>query len=172
MNISSLEPPYPNGSPAYSPSNTSENAASPAYIPRTEISDNPQDYYKRRQLDNGIVQVEPKYNFPEDLGYYFMNLSDSEKIEVLNKPYDEQVNYLTERRVKVLQELADKPTPNYNNKTNYSNILEVNPPEEKEEVVSSPENSGSSEKIIVTIPESTESSSEKKSSNETRKIIL
>jgi hypothetical protein len=165
MNISSSEIPYPNVSPAYSPSNSSENAASPAYIPNTEINDTTPDYYKRTQLENGIVQVEPKYNFPEDLGYYFMNLSNSQKTEVLNKPYEEQINYLKEIRKKKENEYGWEQKFD----SNKGSILEVENVEEKTEPAKESQTSSSEEKKVIIQEESSQAN---KTSESSKKIIL
>ena len=53
------------------------------------------EYTKQTMLDNGAIRVEPKYKFPGDLNYYYMNLPNEKKIELENKTYDEKVAYLT-----------------------------------------------------------------------------
>jgi hypothetical protein len=52
------------------------------------------EYMKQTILDNGVIRVEPKYKFPGDLNYYYMNLPNDKKIELENKTYDEQIKYL------------------------------------------------------------------------------
>jgi hypothetical protein len=53
------------------------------------------EYMKQTVLETGAIRVEPKYKFPGDLNYYYMNLPNDKKIELENKTYDEQVAYLT-----------------------------------------------------------------------------
>jgi hypothetical protein len=108
------------------------------------------------------------FNYPDDLGYYYLNLSEQEKQSLLNKPFEEKVAYLREVKERKLKELASPS----------SNILEVEEPKVEEEKESdnnsSTSNSGSSEKKTVTIqePAASTDSSESSSSNGTRKFIL
>ena len=92
--IPAASPQYPDTSPAYVPT------TSPAYIPSPEelekASLETPDYYERIQNADGTIQVKPKYDFPGDLGYYFMNLPKADKIEMLKKSRDEQLEYLRE----------------------------------------------------------------------------
>jgi hypothetical protein len=52
------------------------------------------EYMKQTALDTGAIHVEPKYKFPGNLNYYYMNLPNDKKIELENKTYDEKVAYL------------------------------------------------------------------------------
>lgn len=52
------------------------------------------EYTKQTVLETGAILVEPKYKFPGDLNYYYMNLPNDKKIELENKTYDEQIKYL------------------------------------------------------------------------------
>ena len=86
-------------------------AASPAYIPSPEelekASLESPEYYERIKQADGTINVKPKYDFPGDLGYYFINLSKADKIEMLKKPRDEQIEYL--REVKRNKEQTQTP---------------------------------------------------------------
>jgi hypothetical protein len=147
-------------SPAYIPNGPQADATSPAYIPE----DSPPDYYERKELVNGVTQVQTNFNYPDDLGYYYLNLSEQEKQSLLNKPFEEKVAYLREVKERKLKELAS-PSPS---------ILEVEehkPEEEKTNDVASA-TSVSGEKKSVTIQEPPADSSESSSSNGTRKFIL
>jgi hypothetical protein len=128
------------------------------------------DYYERMKLENSVEQVRPKYNFPDDLGYYYLNLSEQEKQSLLNKTFEEKVAYLKEVKDRNIKELADKTTPTSSPKPS---ILEVQEPE-KESNKSADDAESVSEKRSVTIQEPSESSSESNSSssNGTKKITL
>jgi hypothetical protein len=157
------------GTPGYSPDGNDLNAVSPAYVPEESTKSTP-DYYEKKELENGVIQVQPKYNYPDDLGYYYLNLSPEEKQSLLNKPFEEKVAYLREVKERKLKELADKPTPDYEEKTKQSSILEVQEPE-KEPTESSASVSGEKKSVTIQEPAAAESS-ESTSSNETRKFIL
>ena len=148
-------------SPAYIPNGPQADATSPAYIPE----DSPPDYYERKELVNGVTQVQTNFNYPDDLGYYYLNLSEQEKQSLLNKPFEEKVAYLREVKERKLKELASPS----------SNILEVEEPKPEEEKESdnnpSTSDSGSSEKKTVTIQEPA-ASTDSSESNGTRKFIL
>jgi len=154
-------------SPAYSPDTTEDlNAVSPAYIPEESNNSTP-NYYERKQGENGGIEVKPKYNYPDDLGYYYLNLSEEEKKSLLNKSFEEKVAYLKEIKNKKIKELADK--------TSVSSILEVQEPPKEEEKEqgdasksdSSSSNSGSEKKVVrIQEQEPVEVSSQ------TRKITL
>jgi hypothetical protein len=115
-------------------------------------------------MENGIIHVQPKYNYPDNLGYYYLNLSEEEKKSLLNKPFEEKVAYLKQVKARKEKELAE-PTP-------ASNILEVQEPEKEIKETSTSPSESTSEKKTVTIQEPAESSSESSSSNQTRKITL
>jgi hypothetical protein len=151
-------------SPAYSPNVPQDDAVSPAYIPEEEArNSSTPGYYERKELEDGVVQVQPKYNFPDDLGYFYLNLSEQEKQSILNKSFEEKVAYLREVKERKLKELADKTTPS---------ILEVEKPTIEEEKTNG-WGSESGEKKSVTIQEPSPESSESSSSdNGTRKFIL
>jgi DNA-directed RNA polymerase II subunit RPB2 len=68
-------------------------ASSPEYPPSSSDIETP-DYYKQTMLEDGTVFVEPKYKFPDDLGYYYMNLSKPEKLDLESKTFEEKVEYL------------------------------------------------------------------------------
>jgi DNA-directed RNA polymerase II subunit RPB2 len=88
-------------SPAQQPASPAQQPVSPAYMPSSEGAtpesksslDFP-NYYERTEGENGALQVAPKYEFPDDLQYYFMNLSKEEKNKVLSMPREEQIEYL------------------------------------------------------------------------------
>jgi len=52
------------------------------------------DYYAETILEDGTKMVGPKYNFPDDLGYYYLNLPKEEKIALETKTFEEKVEYL------------------------------------------------------------------------------
>ena len=166
-------PDYAPVSPAYIPNGSQSDAASPAYIPEdpaVTAYKKAINYYDVEETEHGprrTIQVKPKYNYPDDLGYYYLNLSEQEQGNLLDKTFEEKVAYLREVKEKKLKELADKTTPS---------ILEVEQPKAEEEKESannsSTSESGSSEKKSVTIQEPAAESSESSSSNGTRKFIL
>ena len=164
--------PYAPGSPAYVPGTSdSYNSGSPAYVPGSSeevehISSTP-DYYERKEPENGVIDVKPKYNYPDDLDYYYLNLSEEEKKSLLNKPFEEKVAYLRDVKAKKQQELADKTTP-----TSGSSILEVQEQEKDKGETDTSAPGSDTEKKSVTIQEPAEPSSENTSSNGTRKITL
>ena len=79
---------------------SAENMESPEYAPFSSyspISENETktpDYYKKTVLEDGKIDVAPKYKFPDDLGYYYLNLPKEEKIALENKSFEEKVEYL------------------------------------------------------------------------------
>jgi hypothetical protein len=163
-------PDYAPVSPAYIPNSQQSDAASPAYIPEdpaVTAYKKAINYYDVEETENGprrTIQVKPKYNYPDDLGYYYLNLSEQEQGNLLDKTFEEKVAYLREVKEKKLKELADKTTPS---------ILEVEQPKAEEEKESSTSETSSGEKKSVTIQEPTAESSESSSSdNGTRKFIL
>jgi len=172
--------PYAPGSPAYVPESPGElNSSSPVYMPGSpqEVSNmsSTPSFFERKEIENGVTQVEPKYNYPDDLGYYYLNLSEEEKKSLLNKPFEEKVAYLREVKAKKQQELADKTTPDYEAieevKQN-QNILEVQEPKKSINESNSSSLTSDSGKKTVTIQEPVEASPENNSPNETRKITL
>jgi hypothetical protein len=150
-------------SPTYQPNGPQSDAVSPAYIPEESTKSTP-DYYERKENENGTIQVQPKYNYPDDLGYYYINLSEQEKQSLLNKPFEEKVAYLRDVKAKKEKELAEKTTP-------ISNILEVEHAKPEEKVASEQPASESAPSEKKPEP-AAESSSESTSSDGTRKIIL
>ena len=150
-------------SPTYQPNGPQSDAVSPAYIPEESTKSTP-DYYERKENENGTIQVQPKYNYPDDLGYYYINLSEQEKQSLLNKPFEEKVAYLRDVKAKKEKELAEKTTP-------ISNILEVEQAKPEEKVASEQPASESAPGEKKPEP-AAESSSESTSSDGTRKIIL
>ena len=167
-------PGYAPGSPAYIPNGPEADAASPAYIPEdpaVTAYKKAINYYDVEETEHGprrTIQVKPKYNYPDDLGYYYLNLTEQEQGNLIDKSFDEKVAYLREVKDRKLKELADKTTPS---------ILEVEEPKAEEEKESannsSSSESASGEKKSVTIQEPAAESSESSSSgNGTRKFIL
>jgi hypothetical protein len=161
-------PDYVPGSPAYNPNGPHSDAASPAYIPEdpaVTAYKKAINYYDVEETEHGprrTIQVKPKYNFPDDLGYYYINLSDQEQGNLIDKTFEEKVAYLRDVKEQKLKELADKTTPT-------SNILEVEEVKSQEKAASEPSSSESapSEKKPEPAPEP-----ESTSSDGTRKIIL
>jgi hypothetical protein len=162
-------PPYAPGSPAYNPESPPYNPnspqyapTSPAYVPQfTPSSTTTPEYYKRTQLDNGTIQVQPKYEFPGDLGYYYMNLPKREKLELEGKTYEEKVKYL------------ENVKSGKNNST--SSILEVQEETKKEpesESKSSESSSTESGEKKVIIQEESGTSSDNTSSSGVKKITI
>jgi len=155
-------PPYAPYSPAYSPGINSESnisATSPPYNPLSSpISpgfsppSSDSSYYERIPMENGTIQVKPKYEFPDNLGYIYINLSDEEKREISKIPYEE--------KVKFLQEIKNKEFKN-------SSVLDV----VEEKVDKEDENKDSDDIKNIQQP-SEEKASEDNSSSGTRKIIL
>ena len=171
VNVNTTSTPgFPDVSPAYVPDTPLGDAVSPAYIPEEDAnSSSTPDYYERKELINGVTQVQTKYNYPDDLGYYYLNLSEQEKQTLLNKSFEEKVAYLKEVKDRKLKELS-APSPT---------ILEVEqakPEEEKKtngDSDSSSSESSSGEKKTITIQEPEESSSSSSSeSSGTRKFTL
>jgi hypothetical protein len=171
--------PYASDSPAYDPGTPSEqNGVSPAYIPNfdsdSKKTSSTPDYYKRT-VENGVTHVRPKYDFPDDLGYYYINLSEEEKKSLLNKPFEEKVHYLEQIKKQKLKENEDKTTPSSGEKEIFkSGILDVEQakPQESESSKSDFSSESNSAKKTVTIQEPEKSSSENTSSDGTRKITL
>ena len=164
VDTTSESPPYADNSPAFVPNIQQHVPNTPPYGPESSpfnpITPPQSDtnnistpsYYDKIELDNGVTQVQPKYNFPDKLNYYYMNLSKEEKIELEKKPYDEIVKYLRDVE---------------NKKNSASNILNVEePPEEKKDDTSTNDEPLSSEtkELDVTV--------ENNSSNATKKITL
>jgi DNA-directed RNA polymerase beta subunit len=171
--------PYAVASPAYEPGTpdiNEYNNTSPAYVPNFDESNKTSstpDYYKRT-VENGITHVRPKYDFPDDLGYYYLNLTEEQKKNLLNKPFEQKVQYLEEVKQQKLKELADKSTPVSEEKEPLkTGILDVEQakPQETESNKSETSESNSGKKT-VTIQEPEKSSSETTSSDGTRKITL
>ena len=162
-------PDYAPVSPAYIPNGPQNDAASPAYIPEdpaVTAYKKAINYYDVEETENGArrtIQVKPKYNYPDDLGYYYLNLSEQEQGNLIDKSFEEKVAYLREVKERKLKELADKATPS---------ILEVEQPKAEEEKDTSTTESASGEKKSVTIQEPAPEPSESGSSNGTRKFIL
>jgi DNA-directed RNA polymerase II subunit RPB2 len=164
VDTTSKSPPYADNSPAFVPNIQEHVPNTPPYGPESSpfnpITPPQSDtnnistpsYYEKIKLDNGVTQLQPKYNFPDKLNYYYMNLSKEEKIELEKKPYDEIVKYLRDVE---------------NKKNSASNILNVEePPEEKKDDTSTNDEPLSSEtkELDVTV--------ENNSSNATKKITL
>jgi len=162
-------PDYAPVSPAYIPNGPQSDAASPAYIPEdpaVTAYKKAINYYDVEETENGprrTIQVKPKYNYPDDLGYYYLNLSEQEQGNLIDKSFEEKVAYLRQVKDRKLKELADKTTPS---------ILEVEQPKAEEEKESGNNSSStetaSGEKKSVTIQEPADESS----GNGTRKFIL
>jgi hypothetical protein len=163
--------PYAPYSPAYDPSTSSDqNGVSPAYVPDLSTP----DYYKRT-VENGITHVRPKYDYPDDLGYYYINLTEEQKKGLLNKTFEEKVRYLEQIKQQKLKELAEKPTPLSEEKDSpKSGILEVEQakPEEKESNKTETSESNSGKKTVTIQEPEKSTSSESSSSDGTRKITL
>jgi len=155
---------YPNISPT-----------SPAYVPDFDNSsgknDSTPDYYERKRLEDGSILVKPKYDFPGDLGYYYLNLSPQEKQLLLNKPFEEKVAFLNEVKARKSQELENKTTPieDSQKSTETPTILEVQPniSENKSNNDEKTSESGTSKN-----EQSESKSSDSSSSSQTRKITL
>jgi DNA-directed RNA polymerase II subunit RPB2 len=86
--------PYAPGSPAYAP-------GSPAYAPGSPSSATPQppstpspNFYETTVASDGKTAVQPKYNFPGDLNYYYLNLPKEEKIKIENYTNEAKIEYL------------------------------------------------------------------------------
>jgi hypothetical protein len=125
-------------------------------------------------VENGITHVRPKYDFPDDLGYYYLNLTEEQKKNLLNKPFEQKVQYLEQVKQQKLKELDDKHTPVSEEKEPLkTGILDVEQakPQESESNKSETSESNSGKKT-VTIQEPEKSSSETTSSDGTRKITL
>jgi hypothetical protein len=45
-------------------------------------------------VNDGKIAVQPKYNFPGDLNYYYMNLPKEEKLKIENYTNEEKIEYL------------------------------------------------------------------------------
>ena len=162
INTQEISPEYATGSPAYAPESPAYSPESPAYapvspnsppfIPNPSKTDSTPSYFKETVLDDGTIQVRPKYDFPDDLGYYYLNLSSEEKNALLNKPFEEKVAYLRAKK-------ENKIVPNVEK----ANILEVEKPEERKEEddITEEKNDENKEEIL---------SNQDKS--ETRKITL
>ena len=159
-------PAYNPQSPAYDPNSPAYNPQSPIYSPKSPVyspqgSPETPDYYTRTNIDSGIVRVEPKYNFPGDLNYYYMNLSKEEKLDLEGKTFEEKVAYLEKVKQRHNQGIVDiQINPN---------ILDV----QSEPVDVEPESStDSGEKKIIESSSSSSSSSENSTSSGTKKITL
>jgi hypothetical protein len=89
--------PYAPGSPVNSsnsipyapgsPSSTTSQAPSP---PSTSTP----NFYETSVASDGKIAVQPKYNFPDDLNYYYLNLPKEEKIKIENYSNDAKIEYL------------------------------------------------------------------------------
>jgi hypothetical protein len=89
--------PYAPGSPVNSsnsipyapgsPSSTTSQAPSP---PSTSTP----NFYETTVANDGKTAVQPKYNFPDDLNYYYLNLPKEEKIKIENYSNDAKIEYL------------------------------------------------------------------------------
>jgi len=155
-------PAYNPNSPAYSPNSPAYSPKSPAYKPQSPVySPETPDYYTRTNIDSGIVRVEPKYNFPDDLNYYYLNLSKEEKIDLERKSFEEKVAYLEKVKQQQNQGTVDiQINPN---------ILDVQS-ESNDVKPESPTDSG--EKKIIESSSASSSSSDISTSSGTRKITL
>jgi hypothetical protein len=96
--------------------------------------------------NDGKTAVQPKYNFPDDLNYYYMNLPKEEKIKIENYSNEAKIEYL--KNVKANKRGGSTP-----------NILDVATPPEP----------------VPTISKTLDTSSENNTSDAsggTKKIIL
>jgi hypothetical protein len=141
--------PYAPGSPVNSsnsipyapgsPSSTTSQAPSP---PSTSTP----NFYETSVASDGKIAVQPKYNFPDDLNYYYMNLPKEEKIKIENYSNEAKIEYL--KNVKANKRGGSTP-----------NILDVATPPEP----------------VPTISKTLDTSSENNTSDAsggTKKIIL
>jgi hypothetical protein len=141
--------PYAPGSPVNSsnsipyapgsPSSTTSQAPSP---PSTSTP----NFYETSVASDGKTAVQPKYNFPDDLNYYYMNLPKEEKIKIENYSNEAKIEYL--KNVKANKRGGSTP-----------NILDVATPPEP----------------VPTISKTLDTSSENNTSDAsggTKKIIL
>ena len=153
-------------SPAYVPMYSDENATSPAYVP-PESDTTPEEFIKT-ELPNGVINYKPKYEFPEDLGYYFMNLSKQEKIELLKKPYEEQISYLKVVRTRKEIEHGWKPykAPATNIQNNKPSILQTVETETNDNEVNNDNNDNNDNETVE------KETTENNSNEGTKKIIL
>ena len=69
------------------------------------------EYYERAVLEDGTIQMRPKYEYPGDLGYYFLNLPKKDRIELLAKPREEQIEYL--EQVRLVKTKLNRPAETY-----------------------------------------------------------
>jgi hypothetical protein len=164
-------PAYAPDSPAYTPESPGYAPESPAYIPDNTSTTTP-DYYKKTVLDNGEIRVEPKYNFPGNLGYYYINLSKREKIELEDKTFEEKVAYLEgiEREKNVNVSSNSDNTEFIIN----PNILDVEKPKEVEQEQEEQKGDDiiSSETKKISISEDTSASSNSNNSSDSKKITF
>jgi len=107
--------PYAPGSPAYNPNSPVYNPNSPTYAPGSSISATPPppstptpEFYETTVANDGKIAVRPKYNFPDDLNYYYMNLRKEEKLQIENYSNDEKIEYL--KRIKATKRGGSTPT--------------------------------------------------------------
>jgi hypothetical protein len=114
-------PAYAPESPAYAPESPAYAPESPAYAPESPAYAPESPAYAPESPAYAPIQDDTKKNFPDDLGYYYLNLSSEEKNALLDKPFEEKVTYL---RAKKEQFVSNEEK---------SNILEVEKPEEKKE---------------------------------------
>jgi hypothetical protein len=104
-------PAYAPGSPAYNPNTPDSIPYAPGspvnssntipYAPGSPSSATPQppptpspNFYETTIASDGKTAVQPKYNFPGDLNYYYLNLPKEEKIKIENYTNDEKIEYL------------------------------------------------------------------------------
>ena len=158
--------PYAPGSPAYNPNTPDSIPYAPGspvnssnsipYAPESPSSTTSQapsppststpNFYETTVANDGKTAVQPKYNFPDDLNYYYLNLPKEEKIKIENYSNDAKIEYL--KNVKANKRGGST-----------SNILDVAAPPEP----------------VPTITKTVETSSENNTSDAsggTKKIIL
>ena len=104
-------PAYAPGSPAYNPNTPDSIPYAPGspvnssntipYAPGSPSSATPQppptpspNFYETTIASDGKTAVQPKYNFPGDLNYYYLNLPKEEKIKIENYTNEEKIEYL------------------------------------------------------------------------------
>jgi hypothetical protein len=107
-------PTYNPNSPTYAPGSPVYNPNSPAYAPSSTTSQAPPppstptpEFYKTIVANDGKIDVRPKYNFPDDLNYYYMNLRKEEKLQIENYSNDEKIEYL--KRIKATKRGGSTP---------------------------------------------------------------
>jgi DNA-directed RNA polymerase II subunit RPB2 len=120
-------PPYAPGSPEYSPYSPpyTTDSKSPLYSPSTPpslTSENISHLIESKDPNTGIISVRPRYGSEYgNIGYYFMNMTNDNRKEIIKLPFEQQVSVLKEV-AKYLETKYENDYPEMLNDLKYINL--------------------------------------------------